>query len=77
MGGAVGEKNEAVEMRDYGAQAEVKYGIGGCVRHRPMESEDGCKVGGVRLLPELTGGAAMTGTFHHQSLDLRCPLRLA
>ena len=77
MGGAVGEKIEAVEMRDYGTLVEMKYGIGGCARHRLMEFGDGRKAGCVRLLPRLTEGAATTGTFHHQSPDLRHPFRPA
>jgi hypothetical protein len=63
MGGAVGERTEAVEMRDCGTLVEMKYGIGGCARHRLMEFGDGRKVGGVRRLPKLRGGAATTGPF--------------
>jgi len=77
MGGAVGEKNAAVEMRVCGVQVGMKTGIGGCVRHRLMEPGDRRKVGRVLSSPKMTGGAAMTGIVHHQSPDLRRPLRLA
>ena len=74
MGGAVGEKTEAVEVRDCGMLVEMKYGIGGCARHRLMEFGDDRKAGYVRRLPKSTGAVATTGIFHHQSLVLRCPL---
>lgn len=77
MGGAVGEKTEAVEMRGCGTLVEMKYGIGGRARHRLMEFGDDRKAGCVHRLPKLTGAVATTGIFHHQSPVLRCPLRLA